>query len=148
MITKHSPLSTPAAGLALFLATLFWATPPAAEVTDLDSIVAVVNDDVTLTASQLPPGQFGYFLAGQTQGFFQPPASQGYICLSGAIGRFNQPQNVGQGPTFSIQVDLTAVPQPTGFVVVLPGDTWNFQCWYRDMGAASNFTDGVSVTFN
>ena len=32
---------------------------------------------------------------------------------------------------------------------VLPGDTWNFQAWFRDMnpGPTSNFTDGVAVTF-
>ncbi|MCP3916270.1 MAG: hypothetical protein GY711_12005 [bacterium] len=31
-----------------------------------------------------------------------------------------------------------------------PGETWNFQCWYRDNnpGPTSNFTDAVSVTFN
>ena len=52
-----------------------------------------------------------------------------------------------QGPTFSIQVDLTAVPQPTGTVAVQPGDTWNFQAWYRDLGGTNNFTDAVSVTF-
>ncbi len=29
------------------------------------------------------------------------------------------------------------------------GDTWNFQCWYRDNNPVptSNFTDAVSVTF-
>ena len=41
MITKHPPLSTPAAGLALFLAALLWATPPAAEVTDLAGLMPV-----------------------------------------------------------------------------------------------------------
>ncbi|MCP4035984.1 MAG: hypothetical protein GY733_03545 [bacterium] len=30
---------------------------------------------------------------------------------------------------------------------VQPGDTWNFQCWYRDNnpGPTSNFTDAVTV---
>ncbi|MCP3996840.1 MAG: hypothetical protein GY722_17525 [bacterium] len=33
--------------------------------------------------------------------------------------------------------------------LVLPGDTWTFQCWFRDHDPAltSNFTDAVSVTF-
>ena len=105
----------------------------------------VVLNDVTLTADQLPPGQFGYFLASQTYGFFNPPGSSGFICLGGAIGRYNQPQNIGQGPTFSIQIDLTAVPQPTGPVAVQPDDTWNFQCWYRDLVNTNNFTDAVSI---
>ncbi len=31
---------------------------------------------------------------------------------------------------------------------VVPGDTWNLQCWYRGIGNTNNFTDAVSVTFN
>jgi hypothetical protein len=49
-----------------------------------------------------------------------------------------------------LALDLTQIPQPTGFVSVAAGDTWNFQCWYRDaVGgvATSNFTDGLSVDF-
>ncbi len=119
----------------------------ASAVITADGSKSVVVNDVTLTAAQLPVGQFGFFLTSQTQGFFNPPGSNGFICLGGAIGRFNQPQNIGQGPTFSIQVDLTAVPRPTGPVAVQPGDTWNFQAWYRDVGNTNNFTDAVSVTF-
>ncbi len=108
---------------------------------------SVSLNDVTLTASQVPAAQFGYFITSQTQGFFNPPNSNGFICLGGNIGRYNQPQNVGQGPSFSIQVDLTSVPvNPPQ--AVLPGDTWNFQAWYRDIGNTNNFTDAVSVTFN
>ncbi|MCP3918434.1 MAG: hypothetical protein GY711_23055 [bacterium] len=105
-------------------------------------------NQVSLTASQLPAGEFGYFIVGQTQGFFNPPGSQGVICLQGNIGRYNQVANIIQGPTGSIQLDLTSIPvsPPTA---VLPGDTWNFQCWYRDHNPTltSNFTDAVSVTF-
>ena len=101
---------------------------------------------LTLTADLLPPAQFGYFLTSQTQGFFNPPGSNGFICLGGSIGRFNQPQNVGQGPTFSIQVDLTNIPVNPP-VAVMPGESWNFQCWYRDVGNTNNFTDGVNIQF-
>ncbi|MCP3918812.1 MAG: hypothetical protein GY711_24965 [bacterium] len=101
-----------------------------------------------LTASGLPPGQFGYFLAGRTQGSFMPPGSQGTICLSGNIGRFNQPSLIIVGPTGTIPVDLTAIPvNPPESVA--PGDVWRFQCWYRDAnpGQTSNFTDGVEIEF-
>ena len=30
---------------------------------------------------------------------------------------------------------------------VMPGETLNFQCWYRDLGNTNNFTDAVSVVF-
>ena len=102
------------------------------------------TNDVTLIADQLPAAQFGYFLASETQGFFNPPGSSGFICLGGNIGRYNG--NVGQGPSFELQIDLTAIPvnppQP-----VQAGDTWNFQAWYRDIGNTNNFTDGVSILF-
>ena len=107
----------------------------------------MIDNDVTLMVDQLPL-HFGYFLTSQTQGFFNPPGSQGIICLSGTIGRYNQIANIIQGPCGSLQVDLTAIPvnPPTA---VLPGDTWNFQAWFRDNnpGLTSNFTDGVSITF-
>ncbi|MCP3920429.1 MAG: hypothetical protein GY711_33290 [bacterium] len=110
--------------------------------------VLVANNLVTLTASQLPPGQFGYFLVGQTQGFFNPPGSQGLICLTGNIGRYNSVANIIQGPTGSISIDLTAIPvnPPTA---AMPGETWNFQCWYRDLNPTltNNFTDGLTITF-
>ncbi|MCP3919876.1 MAG: hypothetical protein GY711_30455 [bacterium] len=108
----------------------------------------VATNLVTLTATSLPPGQFGYFLAGQTQGLSNPPGSQGPICLSGNIGRFNQVPQIIQGPNGSLRIDLFAIPvNPPQ--AVQPGDTWNFQCWYRDNqpGATSNFTDAVSLTF-
>ena len=103
-----------------------------------------------LVASQLPPQQSGYFLASATQGFVPfPPGSQGNLCLRGAVGRFReQVRNSGTEGSFAIDLDLAAFPPPLP-AIVQPGDTWNFQAWFRDMnpGATSNFTDGVSVTF-
>ena len=98
-------------------------------------------------ASQLPPGQFGYFLTSMDQGFFMPPSSQGNVCLGGNIGRFvAQIQNSGPCGNFDIQVDLSALPVNPA-TPVLPGDSWNFQCWYRDVGNTNNFTDGIEVSF-
>lgn len=106
---------------------------------------AVALDDLQLVAELLPPGEFGDFLAGQTRGFFNPPGSSGFICLTGTIGRFNAISQIVQGPTGSIDVDLAAIPVSPP-QAVQPGETWNFQCWYRTSGT-SNFTDGLSVTF-
>ncbi|MCP3919742.1 MAG: hypothetical protein GY711_29765 [bacterium] len=108
----------------------------------------VALNDVSLTAEQLPAGQFGYFLAGQTQGFFNPPGSSGFICLNGNIGRYNQIANIIQGPTGTIALDLGAIPvNPPQ--AVQAGETWSFQCWYRDLNPTltSNFTDGLSIAF-
>ena len=48
-----------------------------------------------------------------------------------------------------MQIDLTAIPTPTGTTSAMAGDTWNFQCWHRDANptATSNFTNGYRVVF-
>ncbi|MCP3916547.1 MAG: VCBS repeat-containing protein [bacterium] len=109
----------------------------------------------TLVAADLPNQTFGYFLAGRTAGFtMMPGGSAGNLCLSAAIGRYNDPGQIGNtggsGGTISLLLDLSAVPTPSGSVAVLRGETWFFQAWYRDvqMGlSTSNFTDGLSVWF-
>lgn len=110
---------------------------------------ALAGQPLLLTAASLPQNQFGYFLASETQGLFNPPGSQGLICLSGTIGRFNAPSQVGNsgaGGTIELVVDPTSIPVNPP-VAVAPGDTWNFQAWFRDLGPTSNFSDGVAVSF-
>lgn len=118
----------------------------------LGSTSAAAND-LTLAATSLPPGQFGFFIASFAQGPpVVPVGSQGRLCLGGGIGR-----DVGGGVVqsnaegaFSSSVDLSALPQPTGLVVVQPGDTCTFQAWHRDVnpGVTSNFTGAKFVTFD
>ena len=111
---------------------------------------SVGDNDVELTGSQLPASQFAMFVVSQTQGFINPPGSQGNLCLAGNIGRYKtQIQNSGSGGTVSIMADMTNVPVNPP-VAAQPGETWNFSLWFRDNNpsATSNFTDGLSVTFN
>jgi hypothetical protein len=110
---------------------------------------------LTLEASQLPNNAFGFFLTSTSQGFIaNPGGSQGNLCLSGAIGRYVGPgqiKNSGAAGAFSLVVDVTQTPQPTGLTAIQAGQTWNFTTWYRDsVGgvATSNFTDGLSISFN
>lgn len=105
---------------------------------------------VDLRASQLPASQWGMFLNSQSPGFVTPPGSQGNLCLSGAIGRYSASiLNSGASGQFSLQLDLTAIPTPSGPHAVTVGETWYFQAWYRDHNpaATSNFTDGISFIF-
>ena len=51
----------------------------------------------------------------------------------------------------AVSARALALPKPTGAVAGAAGETWYFQCWYRDHGAGggaatSNFSDGVAVT--
>ena len=82
-----------------------------------------------------------------------PGGSDGNLCLGGSIGRYVGPgQIVNSGATgsFTLPLDLTQTPTPTGLVAIAAGETWNFQAWHRDaVGgfATSNFTDGLAVQF-
>ncbi len=114
----------------------------------------VSDNSVLLAGSDLPAFAFAFFITSQVQGFaMNPGGSSGNLCLGGSIGRYVGPgqiQQAGTGGTISLGIDLTQVPQPLGFVSVAAGETWNYQAWYRDSGptgATSNFTDGLSVTF-
>ncbi|MDA8988775.1 hypothetical protein N9185_00150 [bacterium] len=111
-------------------------------------------NDVTLVAQSLPLNSFGFFVVSQMRGFVpNAGGSAGNLCLSGMIGRYVGPgqiQNSGSSGSMSLAIDVTQVPQPTGFVSIASGETWNFQAWFRDSspgGATSNFTQGVEVTF-
>ena len=114
----------------------------------------VSDNNLSLTATNLPTNAFGFFIVSSTQGFIaMPGGSLGNLCVTGSIGRYvgaGQIQNSGLEGMFSIPTDLTMIPQPSGPVGTAPGDTWNFQAWYRDnspAGANSNFTNGLEVLF-
>ncbi len=115
---------------------------------------SVGNNDLTLFASDLPNNAFGYIIVSETQGFtMNPGGSAGNICLTGDVGRNvgGVIANTGLTGGFSAVADLTAMPQPTGPVAVVAGETWNFQVWHRDASGGvptSNFTNGLEITFN
>lgn len=107
---------------------------------------SVAQKDLTLTASDLPPNQLGYFLASLDQGLVQPPGSSGSLCVGGDVARLiNQAQSSGAGGTFSAKVPLKNIPTDPP-QKVLTGQSWHFQAWYRDVGT-SNFTDGITILF-
>jgi hypothetical protein len=119
----------------------------------MGSAVALDND-VTLEAASLPNNAFAYFITSQTQGLVpNPGGSTGTLCLGGSIGRYvgqGQILNTGGTGAVSLVLNLAQTPQPTGFVSIAAGETWNFQCWHRDAvggTATSNFTDGYSILF-
>ena len=113
---------------------------------------SVAANDVTLTASNLPPGQFGIFVTSASSGFIPNPAgSNGNLCLTGSLGRFVSPGQIlfidGTGEA-SLAIDLTAIPSGAGTVAVVAGDTRYFQAWHRDgVGGGSNFTEGLQISF-
>ena len=125
----------------------------AAQISALGSTDVAAND-LRLIAHGLPLGASGFFLTSPTNGFVPlAGGSQGNLCIAGpSIGRFVAPgqiKNSGSSGSFSLEVDLTQLPTPLGSVAVAAGETWNFQCWYRDSNPlpTSNFTDALQVLF-
>ncbi len=115
---------------------------------------SVALNNLTLSSSNLPLNAASFFLCSRTQGFVQNPGgSAGNICLGAPIGRVvgGVITNSGAAGAVSVLADLNFMPQPSGAIVVQAGETWNFQCWYRDAvvggGSTSNFSDGLEVLF-
>ena len=108
----------------------------------------VADNTLTLTASNLPQLQFGLFVTSPNQASI--PVSAGILCVGGPIGRFTGPgqiKNSGASGSFEITVPLQSQWPVAGATAVLPGDTYNFTTWFRDIGGVSNFTNAVSITF-
>jgi len=108
------------------------------------------KNNVTLKAYNLPPGEPGYFLNSQSQGFvFSPGGSQGILCLGGGLGRHTSALATTGVGYVELTLDLSAIPTPNGLASALPGQTWNWQFWHRDHnpGPTSNFSFPVSVLF-
>jgi hypothetical protein len=128
-----------------------------------------VGSDLHLEATDGPPTQIGYFLAGNeaTAGI---SVSNGLLCLVGtgtsnlyrynvsggasnSIGIFDAAgvlQNVVSTSLVGSGFDVPATIPDSPPITIMAGDTWHFQCWFRDTAAAvgsSNFTNGLSVTF-
>ncbi len=112
--------------------------------------LAVQDNNFNLIATSIPQGQFAYIIGGTERGFVSMPGtSQGNLCVGGTLLRFNMPSQVGQPDflgIFTVQLDLTQFPaNPT--VAVQAGETWRFQCWHRENGGSSNFSNGLEALF-
>ncbi|MCP3915856.1 MAG: hypothetical protein GY711_09890 [bacterium] len=111
--------------------------------------VLVTDNNLRIAASGLPLNQFGYFLTSMGEAVIvNPGGSAGNLCLGGAtIARFSgDVRFTGDTGGFEIDVDLLELPMSPHYPVA-PGETWNFQAWFRDLGNTSNFTDAVRVAF-
>ena len=94
----------------------------------------------------MPPGEFAHFLNGPLE---QAPIAGGpHLCLGGTVGRMltSLAQIPGSG-SLTHAVNLAALERPGGLVSVLAGETWYFQCWFRDGGGVTGFSGGLGVEF-
>lgn len=105
---------------------------------------SVGNNDLTLVATQLPPGQFGIFFMGPAMiGPFV--FGDGLRCVGGGVTRFLPP----------VMSDATGTstlgPGVAGLGGIAALSTWNFQHWYRSPGGpcltSYNLTNALLVSF-
>ncbi|MCC7014334.1 MAG: hypothetical protein IT454_17375 [Planctomycetes bacterium] len=71
----------------------------------------------------------------------------GTLCLGGPLARISSVQASPLGSA-AYAFDLLATPSPLGPLPALPGDTWHFQAWYRDVVGGlptTNLSSSVSV---
>ena len=113
-----------------------------AAVMSMEGSVELSLEDFTLKAGPVPD-DYGLFFYGPTM--HDQPLGNGRLCITGSLIRF--PATFAAGGEFSLAVDVTD-PAPGGSAF-LPGETWLFQCWFRDpgTGTGSDLSDGLSVTF-
>ncbi|MCP3915326.1 MAG: hypothetical protein GY711_07205 [bacterium] len=106
----------------------------------------IADNDFGLRTLDLPLHQPGYFLMSETQAFVPyAGGTLGVLCLGLPLVRFSQDVlDSGATGRVDLVVDLTQLP---GGTVVHPGDTWNFQYWFRDIGNTSNLSNATTVVF-
>jgi len=118
--------------------------PNGAQIAYLGSTDVSLND-FTITASSLPQNKTGLFFYGQNQ-TAQVPFGNGFRCIGNPIFRLPATTSNVFG---DIQWELDMHALPSGGQIAY-GQTWNFQCWYRDPaagGANYNSSNGLSVYF-
>jgi plastocyanin len=110
--------------------------------------VSVAADDLQLVIDQLPLNKTGLVLRGTSQ-VARIVFYDGYLCTSGSLYRF-PPHNSGASGGFLQGPGIVAATQ-AGAAPILAGQTWNFQCYYRDSVSlcnhSINISNGYSVTF-
>ncbi|MCP4166120.1 MAG: hypothetical protein GY759_09535 [Chloroflexi bacterium] len=100
-----------------------------------------------LRVNSLPVGFAGYALAGRASTLVpNAGGSMGNLCVGGQLARLKDQVQLSDA-SGQIDVGVPMGQMPTEPVsAIAAGETWYFQMWYRD-GAASNFSDAVSVVF-
>lgn len=111
------------------------------------------DNELFLSCAGLPRNAAAFFLTSLTPAFLpNAGGSSGDLCLGGAVGRGvgGQIYNSGHTGQITAHANLALHPTPTGFVSVQAGQTWHFQCWYRDLAGGattSNYSAGWRLTF-
>jgi hypothetical protein len=102
-------------------------------------------NNFAVLATSLPPNKTGLFFYGQNQ-TAEVPFGNGFRCIGNPLFRLPASSSDFAGD-IEFSLDMNSLP-PGGQIHY--GETWNFQCWYRDPaagGANYNASNGLSAPF-
>jgi len=108
---------------------------------------SVEDAALTLTATKLPGHSMSVLLMSQSRANLPILNSQGITCLGDPVLRFSgQVRLSNSAGVVAFHPDFDDLPQGIQF---LPGSTWNFQVFHRDMNpqSTSNTTSAARVHF-
>ena len=104
---------------------------------------SVAANDLVLHAQPVPGSSNGLFYCGPTTA--QVPFGNGIRCVGGSTLRLGIVAASGGALTRAVNNTL-----PPALGAIVPGSTWNFQAWFRDVaggGAHFNLSNGLRISF-
>jgi hypothetical protein len=107
------------------------------------------TDDLLLEVTRMPPNAAGLLFMGAAT--TQAPLGAGLRVVAGALKRFSL-QNASSAGELARGPGIVALTQsfPSG-AQIQPGQTWHFQCWYRDPSGPcalpTNLSNGLRIAF-
>jgi hypothetical protein len=113
---------------------------------------SVATDDLTLEVRNMPPGAAALMFMGGAQSSILLGSGR-LVVGGGSVGLYRLGvQFAGANGVVVRPAGLVAYSQTLGGLgVITAGQTWNFQCWYRDVispcGITNNLSNGLSVGF-
>jgi len=117
-----------------------------------DGPTSIVENDLDVRISGLPPIDFGLLFYGPIQAM--APLGDGVLCVgAGAAGlqRVFPVLMANESGIAERTLNFSVLPFVTGLGEVTPGSTWHMQYWYRDpggpLGGGFNLSDAISITF-
>lgn len=102
---------------------------------------SVSANNMVLQGSGFPPNQFALAVRSNSQALV--PLGSGNLCLGSPQIRMEVIQ-VGLLGQLSYAIDTTVGHQGS---FIQPGDTWNYQFWYRDGTSTSNLSDAIEIVW-
>lgn len=99
---------------------------------------------ITLTTTQMPANKSALVFYGPNA--IQTPFGAGVLCIGGGFNRLVPGASNAIG-VYARPLNLDVPPASSGASQILPGSTWRFQTWFRDVGGTTSLSNATAITF-